>query len=204
MVCFEVLRPVLNPTCSSAKIFSAHCFSPFSPIFNMTLLGWLISLMVRLVWEGCMLPFLRSVIIRDCVQGVGHHLVCQIVLSAIILSARSCCRPSSCLPDLVVVHHPVCQILLSAIILSARSCCRPSSGLSARSCCRPSSFLPDRVVGHHPVCQIVLSAIILSARSCCRPSSCLPDRVADGSQNAYYGLSPVCINSPGMLTTPAD
>ena len=32
------------------------------------------------VWLCCRLPYLESVIIKDCVQGVGHSPVCQVFL----------------------------------------------------------------------------------------------------------------------------
>ena len=36
MICFVVLLPALKPACSSAMIFSACGFNPFSMIFSMT------------------------------------------------------------------------------------------------------------------------------------------------------------------------
>ena len=44
--CSVVLLPALTPACSSAMISSACDWSLFRMIFNMTLLGWLIRLMV--------------------------------------------------------------------------------------------------------------------------------------------------------------
>ena len=45
-ICSVVLLPALKPACSSAIISSACGWSLFRMIFNMTLLGWLIRLMV--------------------------------------------------------------------------------------------------------------------------------------------------------------
>ena len=42
-----VLLPALKPAWSSAMVFFACGFSLFSIIFNMTLLGWLMRLIVR-------------------------------------------------------------------------------------------------------------------------------------------------------------
>ena len=45
-LCSVVLLPALKPAFSSAMISSACGWSLFRMIFNMTLLGWLIRLMV--------------------------------------------------------------------------------------------------------------------------------------------------------------
>ena len=61
-------------------ISSACGLSLFKMIFNMTLLGWLIRLMVLYFWHSCKLPFFGSVITKDWVHVVGHSPVFQILL----------------------------------------------------------------------------------------------------------------------------
>ena len=64
-ICSVVLFLALKPACSSAMISSACGWILFRMIFNMTLLGWLIRLMVLYFWHSCKLPFFGSVITRD-------------------------------------------------------------------------------------------------------------------------------------------
>ena len=45
-ICSLVLHPARKPACSSAMISSAWGLSLLSSIFNMTLLGWLMRLIV--------------------------------------------------------------------------------------------------------------------------------------------------------------
>ena len=49
-------------------------------VFNMTLLGWLIRMMVLYFWHSCKLPFFGSVITREWVHVVSHSPVFQILL----------------------------------------------------------------------------------------------------------------------------
>ena len=52
-ICSVMLLPALKPTCSSAMNSSACGWSLFRMIFNMTLLGWLVRLMVLYFWHSC-------------------------------------------------------------------------------------------------------------------------------------------------------
>ena len=73
--------------------FSACCFNPFSTIFSMTLLRWLMRLIVQWFWQCCRLPFFGSVITKDWV----HRLV-------------------SCLPDLAADCHESSVYILSTFL----------------------------------------------------------------------------------------
>ena len=52
------------------------------------------SLIVRLFWHCCRLPFLGSVMTKEWVHGVGHSPVCQILLQVVVKTVITSSPPA--------------------------------------------------------------------------------------------------------------